>query len=411
MSGQISACHAANSAARQLASGSSMPQSRARNPRETPVAAIDYEAEYNNRARVPEHPEIFARWMREAENYRAETLKAGRAQLGLSYGDTPRQSVDLFLPEAGENAPLAIFIHGGWWRSLDPSMFSQMARGLNARGVAVAVVGYDLCPNVTIADIIEQIRRACAFLWQRFGRPHVCLRPFGRRPSRRRHGRDRLAFALSQGAGRSGAGRLFDLRRVRSGAAHRHQREPGFAARRRDEARQVSPLFWPLPVRAHFRCRRRRARVERIQAPEPDHRRDLAARPARRPATKRFAGTNHFTVIDALADPQSAMAARVAELARRSSLTAGFAAMPASNMRVKPRRCRPHVGIPAVAPAASATRRPTRQRSGRSRRCRRRSAARRGSASKRRRRSPGLPSTPSDAVAAGSRRTIANHRP
>ncbi len=102
--------------------------------------------------------------------YRAEALKAGRAELGLSYGDTPRQCIDLFLPEAGEAAPLALFIHGGWWRSLDPSMFSQMARGPNAHGVMVAVVGYDLCPNVTIADIIEQIRRACVFLWQRFGR-------------------------------------------------------------------------------------------------------------------------------------------------------------------------------------------------------------------------------------------------
>ncbi len=47
------------------------------------MAAVDYEAEYNNRARVPEHPEIFARWAREAENYRADTLKAGRAQLEL----------------------------------------------------------------------------------------------------------------------------------------------------------------------------------------------------------------------------------------------------------------------------------------------------------------------------------------
>ena len=28
--------------------------------------SVDYETEYNNRARVPEHPEIFARWEREA---------------------------------------------------------------------------------------------------------------------------------------------------------------------------------------------------------------------------------------------------------------------------------------------------------------------------------------------------------
>ena len=47
---------------------------------------IDYEAEYNNRARVPEHPEIFARWAREAEDYRAEAMKERRAELGLSYG-------------------------------------------------------------------------------------------------------------------------------------------------------------------------------------------------------------------------------------------------------------------------------------------------------------------------------------
>ncbi|MFY9696042.1 MAG: alpha/beta hydrolase, partial [Xanthobacteraceae bacterium] len=97
------------------------------------MAAIDYEAEYNNRARVPEHPEIFARWTRDAELFRAEALKDGRAELGMSYGDTPRQYFDLFLPAAGEAAPLAIFIHGGWWRSLDPSFFSHVARGPNAQ--------------------------------------------------------------------------------------------------------------------------------------------------------------------------------------------------------------------------------------------------------------------------------------
>ena len=88
----------------------------------------------------------------------------------MSYGDSPREPIDLFLPDAGETAPLALFVHGGYWRSLDPSSFSHMARGLNAHGVAVAVAGYDLCPVVTISDIIDEIRRACTFLWQRFER-------------------------------------------------------------------------------------------------------------------------------------------------------------------------------------------------------------------------------------------------
>ena len=68
---------------------------------------IDYEAEYNNRARVPEHPEIFARWTREAEDYRAEAMKERRAELGLQYGATMRQFIDLFSPKGGGDAPLA----------------------------------------------------------------------------------------------------------------------------------------------------------------------------------------------------------------------------------------------------------------------------------------------------------------
>ena len=57
------------------------------------MAAIDYEIEYDNRARVPEHPEIFARWLREAAAYRAA---AHNAKLGLAYGPSPRQTIDLF---------------------------------------------------------------------------------------------------------------------------------------------------------------------------------------------------------------------------------------------------------------------------------------------------------------------------
>src|SRR5262249_60610026 len=95
---------------------------------------IDYEVEYNNRARVPEHAQIFARWAREAEDYRAQAMQERRAELGLMYGSTLRQFIDLFAPRPEITAPLALFIHGGYWRSLDPSLFSHIARGLNAPG-------------------------------------------------------------------------------------------------------------------------------------------------------------------------------------------------------------------------------------------------------------------------------------
>ena len=135
------------------------------------MAAIDYEVEYNNRARVPEHPQIFERWVRDGAAYRDEATKDGRAELGLKFGPSPRQTIDLFKPrggQTGKDGPLALFIHGGYWRSLEPSSFSQMARGMNAHGVTVAVSGYDLAPQVSIGQIIEQTQAACLFLWRRF---------------------------------------------------------------------------------------------------------------------------------------------------------------------------------------------------------------------------------------------------
>src|SRR5438046_1613743 len=90
--------------------------------------------------------------------------------VSLAAHRTAHDDLDLFAPKPDAMAPLALFIHGGYWRSLEPSLFSQAARGANAHGIAVAVVGYDLCPQVTIAEIIDQIRHACLFLWLRTGR-------------------------------------------------------------------------------------------------------------------------------------------------------------------------------------------------------------------------------------------------
>ncbi|PLX39096.1 MAG: alpha/beta hydrolase [Hyphomicrobiales bacterium] len=129
---------------------------------------IDYEAQYNNRKRVPDHPEIIAGWARDAASYR----ETARCETGVRYDIATRCTYDIFHPDAvAPNAPLAVFIHGGYWQALDSSFFSHMARGLNARGMTVVVANYDLCPQVRIGDIIEQIRVLCAFLWESFRKP------------------------------------------------------------------------------------------------------------------------------------------------------------------------------------------------------------------------------------------------
>ena len=71
--------------------------------------------------------------------------------------------------------PIALFIHGGYWQSLNPKLFSHMARGLNLRDIPVIVAGYDLCPEVRMADIIEDIRKLCQHVWTNFRRPIVAF--------------------------------------------------------------------------------------------------------------------------------------------------------------------------------------------------------------------------------------------
>jgi len=274
--------------------------------------AIDYEAQYNNRALVPEHPEIFARWVRDAEFYRADMLKADRAELGLAYGDTPRQYIDLF-HATDRAAPLALFIHGGYWRSLDPSMFSHMASGMNANGVTVAVVGYDLCPMVSIADIIAQMRRACVFLWQRLNRPMFAYgHSAGGHLAATLVGTDwpalypkALANLVPAGYAISG---VYDLTALLKVSQNQDLRLSA------DDARAVSPVFWPTPAG--------RVLDSVVGALESDEFRRQSKsivdtwQGAAHMRYEEIAGGNHFTVCDPLTDPRSAMVARAAELAR-----------------------------------------------------------------------------------------------
>jgi arylformamidase len=121
-------------------------------------AALD--AQYNLRAAVPEHLTYFARYERESAALRARW--PGR--LDLAYGSTARQAIDLFLPRA-RHAPLLAFIHGGYWQSRDRKDFSFVAGPLLERGAAVALLGYDLAPEVRMDTIVAEVRAGLAWLY------------------------------------------------------------------------------------------------------------------------------------------------------------------------------------------------------------------------------------------------------
>jgi arylformamidase len=130
-------------------------------------AALD--AQYNLRAAVPEHLTYFARYERDSAALRAR--RPGR--LDLAYGATPRQAIDLFLPRGAGPAPLLAFIHGGYWQSRDRKDFSFVAGPLLERRAAVALLGYDLAPEVRMDTIVAQVRAGLAWLY-RHAPAHGC---------------------------------------------------------------------------------------------------------------------------------------------------------------------------------------------------------------------------------------------
>jgi arylformamidase len=121
----------------------------------------ELDCQYDARAAIPEHPEIFARW--------SEQSAAARCLLPCEadyyYGATAAETLDLFRAR-NAGAPLLIFIHGGWWRSLDKRDFSFLAPAFAAAGVSLALVNYSLAPKATIEEIVRQMLRACAWCWR-----------------------------------------------------------------------------------------------------------------------------------------------------------------------------------------------------------------------------------------------------
>lgn len=93
----------------------------------------------------------------------AHTRTALRCALNVPYGPTLEETLDIF-PAEVPNAPVFVFIHGGYWRALSSKDFSGVALGLHPLGITTVVINYALCPFVTIDEITRQTRAATAWV-------------------------------------------------------------------------------------------------------------------------------------------------------------------------------------------------------------------------------------------------------
>ena len=271
------------------------------------MAEIDYEAEYNNRARVPENPVLMAGWAKDAAAYRDQ-----HPAHAVTYGPRARNRIDFF--PGDRDGPIVAFIHGGYWQALDSSSFSHCARGLNAHGISVAIPSYDLCPDVMVDTIIQQMRAATCEL-ARLSRPLVM--------SGHSAGGHLAACMLATDWPAIDAGLPNDLITAAYAISGLFDLAPLIGtsinkALRLDEvaARAASPLFWSPPKGATLD-----AVVGEAESSEYFRQsQTIVTQWAQAGVATRFdtiADANHFTAIAPLTDPNSPMVMRLKHLAGR----------------------------------------------------------------------------------------------
>ncbi|MDY6924435.1 MAG: alpha/beta hydrolase [Pseudomonadota bacterium] len=267
---------------------------------------MDLEAEYNNRARVPDHPAVMQRW-RET----AEAARAAAPPLEIAYGPGPREVMDLFeaAPKSGTPAPIAVFLHGGYWQALDKDWFSGLAPALLAHGVSLAIPSYDLAPAVRLGHILRQVRAAADALRQRTGaRPLV----FGHSA-----GGHMAAGLLSEGRASAAVAisGVFDLAPLIPTSLNAAL---GLDA---NEAAALSPIHWPVPNGSTPGGTVLDCLVGSDESPEflrqSRMMADLWGAKGVETRYEALPGLNHFTVLDPLFDPDSPLVARLAALATR----------------------------------------------------------------------------------------------
>ncbi len=132
------------------------------------TAPAQIDAQYNAGAAVPDAAEQLRGYAQRA----AQTRERLRCTLDVPYGPTLDETLDIFPADAATsqpNAPVFVFLHGGYWRALSSKDFSAVANGLQPLGITTVVVNYSLCPKVTIDEITRQTRAAVAWTLRHIG--------------------------------------------------------------------------------------------------------------------------------------------------------------------------------------------------------------------------------------------------
>ena len=115
--------------------------------------------EYRARMSIPDADDYVERALARSDLIR----KSLKCHLDVRYGDGPKQTLDIF-PASHPVGAVFVFIHGGYWFQLDKDIYSEVAQPMVNAGVTTVLPNYDLCPDVTIPDIVEQVQHALVWV-------------------------------------------------------------------------------------------------------------------------------------------------------------------------------------------------------------------------------------------------------
>jgi arylformamidase len=256
-----------------------------------------WDQQYNPRLSVANAADYFAAWKQ-----RASEARDRMPAVEFAYGKHARERLDLFRVPAAMGT--LVFIHGGYWRAFSKEDLSWIALPFVAAGITVAVLSYPLCPEVRLARISAAIAGAMNYLTRSVLRPNELRRIILAGHSAGAH----LAARYQSSSDRTRRARRADAIVCVSGlfdlAPLQHTQMLAGLNFRTTELHAASPLYAPPPPSGEV--------VLAVGEAEPvefswQSERLANAWSARRPPLLRIAGRHHFSVLEALAEPDHAL--------------------------------------------------------------------------------------------------------
>ncbi|XP_037821137.1 kynurenine formamidase-like [Lucilia sericata] len=81
-----------------------------------------------------------------------------KTRLDVRYGgDNDNQLLDIYFKGQEEGTPIFVYIHGGYWQLLDKSTSGPLVFPMIEHNYRIILVDYNLCPQVTLEQITQQI--------------------------------------------------------------------------------------------------------------------------------------------------------------------------------------------------------------------------------------------------------------